>query len=216
MDALEFFHLYMAAGQSFNHPSLNEVQQVRGSSIRTNLPFGTMPDGLIFLIPICFILIKVILVSAIASIYLVTRAEPPLATRRQPPSRLANEKRLVNTNHCKQGPCRNCQFFANNPQLKCAVHPSTVLTKQAFKCPDYSPREHPDSSLLTLHVVSATVFDPQTQSWHRLHNLYQRSESVWSVAPFLCPRPAIPSSTPVGNTASQVTSTVAAQNNQTV
>lgn len=196
MEALEFFHLYVAAGQSFNQPSLSEAQQVRGSSVQTNLPFGTIPDGLMFLVPICLILIKAILVSAIASIYLVTRAE----------------KRLVNTNHYKQVSCRNCQFFANNPQLKCAVHPSTVLTEQASNCSDYLSRSRPDSSLPAPHVVSATVFDPQTQSWYRLRNLYERSESVWSVAPFICPRPAILSSTPVGNATSQVNSTVAAKN----
>ena len=212
MEALEFFHLYVAAGQSSAQSSLNEVQQVRDSSVRTNLPFGTMPDGLMFLVPICLILIKAILVSAIASICLVTRAEPPLATRKQPPSRLANEKRLVNTNNYKQAPCRNCEFFANNPQLKCAVHPSTVLTEQASNCSDYLPQEHPNSSLPAPYLVSATVFDPQTQSWYRLDNLYQRSELVWAVAPFLCPRSASPSSTPVGNTKSQVPSTVAAQN----
>ncbi len=36
-----------------------------------------------------------------------------------------------------QIPCRNCKFFANNQYLKCAVHPSTVLTKQAANCSDY-------------------------------------------------------------------------------
>ena len=69
-----------------------------------------------------------------------------------------------------------------------------------------------EPSLPAPHVVSATVFDPQTQSWYRLRNLYERSESVWSVAPFLGPRPAIPSSTTVCDPTSQVTSTVAAQN----
>lgn len=34
-------------------------------------------------------------------------------------------------------PCRNCQFFANNKYLKCAVHPSAVLTEQATNCSDY-------------------------------------------------------------------------------
>ncbi|MBV9385169.1 MAG: hypothetical protein JOZ78_01945 [Chroococcidiopsidaceae cyanobacterium CP_BM_ER_R8_30] len=211
MEALEFLHLYATAGQSSDQPSPNEVQQVRGSSVQTNLPFGTMPDGLLFLIPICLILIKAILVSAIASICLATRAKPRQRKRRLPPSRLADEKRLVNTNHYQQAPCRNCQFFANNPQLKYAVHPSTVLTKYASNCSDYLPRTRPDSSLPAPHVVSATVFDPQTQSWYRISNLYQRSELVWAVAPFLRHRSAIQSSTLVGNTKSQVPSTVAAQ-----
>jgi|GEM_PF-4597070 len=33
--------------------------------------------------------------------------------------------------------CRSCRFYARNLYLKCAVHPSIVLTKQANKCLDY-------------------------------------------------------------------------------
>ena len=37
--------------------------------------------------------------------------------------------------------CRNCQFYATNPYLKCAVHPSVVLTKQARNCIDYCDKK---------------------------------------------------------------------------
>lgn len=33
--------------------------------------------------------------------------------------------------------CRSCQFYTQNPYLKCAIHPSIVLTKQANDCSDY-------------------------------------------------------------------------------
>ena len=33
--------------------------------------------------------------------------------------------------------CRSCQFYAKNSYLRCAVHPSIVLTKQADNCLDY-------------------------------------------------------------------------------
>jgi len=33
--------------------------------------------------------------------------------------------------------CRSCQFYARNLYLKCAVHPSIVLTRQANSCLDY-------------------------------------------------------------------------------
>lgn len=39
-----------------------------------------------------------------------------------------------------QSPCRKCQFFSNNFYLKCAVHPTIVLTKEADNCPDYNPK----------------------------------------------------------------------------
>ncbi|HAZ49912.1 MAG TPA: hypothetical protein DDW76_37120 [Cyanobacteria bacterium UBA11369] len=37
-----------------------------------------------------------------------------------------------------QVPCKNCQYFSGNFYLKCAVHPNTVLTKEASNCADYS------------------------------------------------------------------------------
>ncbi|MGG6281083.1 hypothetical protein ACQ4M3_05935 [Leptolyngbya sp. AN03gr2] len=36
-------------------------------------------------------------------------------------------------------PCYRCQFFSNNPFLKCAVHPNVVLSQQAVDCSDYCP-----------------------------------------------------------------------------
>lgn len=38
-------------------------------------------------------------------------------------------------------PCKNCYFFAKNLQLRCAVHPCTVLTEAAVDCPDYRPKK---------------------------------------------------------------------------
>ncbi|GAC1494580.1 MAG: hypothetical protein NVS2B14_08170 [Chamaesiphon sp.] len=36
-------------------------------------------------------------------------------------------------------------------------------------------------------VMAATLFDPQTQAWYRLGNLFEDSESVWALVPFLRP-----------------------------
>lgn len=38
-----------------------------------------------------------------------------------------------------QSKCTKCRFFDNNHYLKCAVHPSTVLKKEAHDCWDYEP-----------------------------------------------------------------------------
>ncbi len=35
--------------------------------------------------------------------------------------------------------CDQCQYLNCNPHLKCAIHPSTVLTHQAIDCKDYHP-----------------------------------------------------------------------------
>jgi hypothetical protein len=45
-----------------------------------------------------------------------------------------------------QVPCRNCQFYSNNPHLRCAVHPSLALTKQAIECKDYTFSADPKST----------------------------------------------------------------------
>ena len=42
-------------------------------------------------------------------------------------------------NPFNQVPCRNCQFFSANHYLKCAVHPSDVLSDKAINCSDYCP-----------------------------------------------------------------------------
>jgi hypothetical protein len=34
--------------------------------------------------------------------------------------------------------CKSCRFFSNNPYLKCALHPSIALTKEAKDCADYA------------------------------------------------------------------------------
>lgn len=34
-------------------------------------------------------------------------------------------------------PCRECRFFQNNTYLNCAVHPTRVLTEEAYDCSDY-------------------------------------------------------------------------------
>lgn len=37
--------------------------------------------------------------------------------------------------------CKSCRFFSNNSYLKCALHPSIVLTKQASNCSDYELKQ---------------------------------------------------------------------------
>lgn len=65
-----------------------------------------------------------------------------------------------------------------------------------------------DSSRLVTPVLSATVFDPQTQSWYCIPNLTEHSELVRSVAPFLCSGSPIPSNTLVQKLTPQVAASV--------
>jgi hypothetical protein len=34
--------------------------------------------------------------------------------------------------------CSHCHYFGQNPYLKCAIHPTAVLTEQAIDCRDYT------------------------------------------------------------------------------
>jgi predicted PurR-regulated permease PerM len=51
----------------------------------------------------------------------------------------AFNNRLAASNSCHRIRCDRCQFFNNNLYLKCAVHPSKVLTPEAKDCTDFSP-----------------------------------------------------------------------------
>lgn len=47
---------------------------------------------------------------------------------------------LLSLKNWRQAPCKNCQFFSNNPYLRCALHPSSAMTPQAINCSDYCPK----------------------------------------------------------------------------
>jgi hypothetical protein len=44
----------------------------------------------------------------------------------------------LQTDHAS--PCQRCQYFYPNTSLKCAIHPSTVMTKNSDDCRDYQPK----------------------------------------------------------------------------
>jgi hypothetical protein len=47
-------------------------------------------------------------------------------------------------------PCYRCRFFKDNPYLKCAVHPSKVLTIKAVDCLDYQAKNNKRDKLSQL------------------------------------------------------------------
>lgn len=54
-------------------------------------------------------------------------------------SRQVHTHQVHRLNSLHKLPCQKCRFFSNNNYLKCTVHPSTVLTKEAINCRDYHP-----------------------------------------------------------------------------
>ncbi|MBE9179065.1 hypothetical protein IQ268_10880 [Oculatella sp. LEGE 06141] len=83
---------------------------------------GLEADGIIVLIPLSFLAIWALLVSIVSDLFLPDKEE------KAPPA-----------NTIAKSPCHKCQFFSDNPYLKCAVQPTLVFTTQSRNCPDYAP-----------------------------------------------------------------------------
>lgn len=49
-------------------------------------------------------------------------------------------------------PCSRCRFFNPSPHLKCAVHPTKVLTPKAINCSDQWLRDHDEFSFKETHI----------------------------------------------------------------
>ena len=95
----------------------SEVQQ-----FKTNTHQVQVPQGALILIPLCF---------AGAWAIAVAISGMPKAPR---------QRRLSPKVYSKI-PCRDCQFYSNNPYVRCAIRPADAMTEQAIDCSDYSARE---------------------------------------------------------------------------
>ena len=126
MKANELLYFSALEENSFNQESLIEAKAIRISEKGTKLDLTTLPDGALFLIPLGFMMVWAIVVFIFSDIW-------PFARHK-----------VLTIKHLPQVPCRNCQFFTNNPYLKGAVHPSTALTEQALNCSDYLPEDRHD------------------------------------------------------------------------
>ena len=56
--------------------------------------------------------------------------------------RLARKEIAINIKSLEKIPCKNCKFYSNDPHLKCAVNPSSVMTEKAVDCSDYCGKEN--------------------------------------------------------------------------
>lgn len=117
----DFFRLYVLTENSFNQTHLMSAK-VGGATDNTTTkpPIELMPHYPHLVAPICLIILW-----AIAVFLFVSNTRKFLQNRR------------LTIHHCQQFPCWNCRYFQDNHYLNCAVHPSIVLTKHAFNCPDF-------------------------------------------------------------------------------
>lgn len=101
----------LAARTEIAQPSVNPTTQPQ-------IP----QDASLLLVPICFVAIWAGVVCIIADTWKLSRKE--VKTNRQ----------------LAQYPCKKCQFFNNNPYMKCAVNPHTAMTPAAQDCLDFRSR----------------------------------------------------------------------------
>lgn len=83
-------------------------------------------DGILFLIPVGFVLVWSIATAAFLGL----------------PKLMGGNRQRVKAAH--KIPCYQCQYFTSNPYLRCAVRPETVLTEDALDCSDHQPQLQPE------------------------------------------------------------------------
>ncbi|MEH2258191.1 hypothetical protein [Nostoc sp.] len=132
MHTSEFFRLYVSTQKSVYQSTLIEANLAKATHSDTKPHDGDIPFVAVFLVHISFMVVWTIVVFIVSSVCKVLE---------DPPENTAQDKdEIVSIKHLEQHTCKKCQFFNNNYFLKCAVHPTTALTKQALNCSDYKPK----------------------------------------------------------------------------
>ncbi|OYD97369.1 hypothetical protein CDG76_00240 [Nostoc sp. 'Peltigera membranacea cyanobiont' 210A] len=132
MHTSEFFRLYVSAQKSVHQSTLIEANLAKATHNDTKPHDGDISFLAVFLAHISFMFVWAIVVFLVSSV---------CKALEDPPENAAQDKdEIVSIKHLEQHTCKKCQFFNNNYFLKCAVHPTTALTKEALNCSDYSPK----------------------------------------------------------------------------
>ncbi|MBW4677391.1 MAG: hypothetical protein KME52_26350 [Desmonostoc geniculatum HA4340-LM1] len=130
MDTSELLKLSLFAQKSVNQSTLIEVKSTEITHNKTTKSRdGDVHFVAVFLAHVAFIIVWKIVV------YIVSCFCKALEDPRQ--NLTQNKDEIVSIKTVEQHPCKKCHFFKNNYYLKCAVHPSMALTKEALNCSDY-------------------------------------------------------------------------------
>jgi hypothetical protein len=134
MHVNELLRQYVAGERNYNGSTLSEANVVRASLSAEKLDGeklsgqkldgATTPDSALLLAPIYFLVMTGALIFLRLSNSCKAAGNPNTSLKR-----------------LHQIPCNNCRFFTRSHYLKCAVHPSTALKKEAINCPDYCPQD---------------------------------------------------------------------------
>ncbi|MEH2454940.1 hypothetical protein [Nostoc sp.] len=132
MHTSELFRFYLFAQKSVNQSSLIEANATGAIHHETKPHDGDIPFLAVLLAHFCFMIVWETVVYIVS--YVCKAVEDPREKTVQ------DKDEIVSIKHFWEHHCKNCQFFNNNHFLNCAVHPSTVLSKQALNCSDYKPK----------------------------------------------------------------------------
>ncbi|MDZ7958581.1 MAG: hypothetical protein RMY34_11995 [Aulosira sp. DedQUE10] len=124
MQTLQMPQFYVFAETSANQSALIEVNPMEATHNEPKTKDKDIPALVVFLAPICFMIVGAVFLLIISNIIKITH----------------NKNEILNIEYLKEHRCKNCRFFNENNYIKCAVHPSVALTKQALDCSDYKPQ----------------------------------------------------------------------------
>lgn len=110
---------FKSSSQPSTHQATLTESKTQAESNGGRLDNLFLSDGLIFLVPLCFLMFWSMMAFLLTNGWKVAQHE------------------LHPFKHGHQMRCRNCRFFKDSPYLKCAVQPSVALTPEALDCPDY-------------------------------------------------------------------------------
>lgn len=100
-----------------------QIETIQAPADRAPAPSSQLAqDASLLLVPLCFIAIWAGVVCIIADTWKL------------------NQKAVKTSRYQVQLPCKKCQFFSNNPYMKCAVNPCVAMTPAAKECPDFRSR----------------------------------------------------------------------------
>jgi hypothetical protein len=123
MEANELLEPSASGENDFNQIHLASAQSVMAQPDTTKPEGVAVTDGVLFLIPISFLMIWAIVVFMSEDLWTMARQS------------------LFTIKYLHRVPCKNCQFYKSSPYLQCAVHPATALTAEAINCSDYLPQK---------------------------------------------------------------------------
>jgi len=136
MYAKNLLKLHPESGVKSSEAIAVESQPVSSEVSKQTLDVTAIPNEILFLIPIGFVTLWVIIAFRLAKL----ADKFSNVTFRFPNTLEVIGDEMWTIEYFHKFPCRSCRYFEDNPYLKCAVHPDNALTVRSLNCSDYCPQ----------------------------------------------------------------------------